>query len=211
MDGGLHLPRPGLAGGTPRSAARIGPNAVTRIAEALGAAAGEDAVLDLFATAGLSHHLADPPRHMVAERDVTTLHAALRARLGEAGAACIGAEAGRRTADYLLAHRIPRPLQMALRLAPPRLAARVLLGAIGRHAWTFSGRGGFAAVPGRPARVTIAGCPLCRGATTTAPACAYFAATLERLCQRLVHRRAQVRVTACQALGAPACVFEIAY
>ncbi len=203
MDGGLHAP--------PEAGARIGPNAVTRVAEAMRAAAGEDAVLALFAEADLGRHLATPPERMVAEGDVTRLHAALRARLGEDGAARIGAEAGRLTGDYLLAHRIPRPLQAVLRVIPARIAARVLLGAIGRHSWTFSGSGAFHAEAGRPARLTISGCPLCRGARTASPACAYFAATLQRLFQALVARRTRVVETACSALGAPACVFEIRY
>jgi divinyl protochlorophyllide a 8-vinyl-reductase len=193
----------------PVGAARIGPNAVSRLAEALGAEAGGEAVLALFEEAGLAHHLRHAPQHMVAERDVILLHAALRRRLGEAGAARIGAAAGRLTADYLLAHRIPRPLQAVLRVTPPRLAARVLLGAIGRHSWTFSGSGRFHAKPGRPSRVWIAGCPLCRGAATEAPACSYFAATLERLFQELVSPRARAAETACEGLGAPACVFEL--
>lgn len=189
--------------------ARIGPNAVTRVAEAMRAAQGEDATLALFREVGLTHHLQDPPGHMVPEADVSALHAALRHRLGEAGAARIGAEAGRLTGDYLLAHRIPRPLQAVLCVTPPRLAARVLLSAIGRHSWTFCGSGAFRAEPGRPSRVSIAGCPLCRGATATQPACTYFAATLERLFRALVSPRARATETACQALGAPACVFEL--
>lgn len=195
----------------PAAAARIGPNAVTRIAEALRAARGEDAVQALFAAAGLDHHLRWPPESMVAERDVTALHAALREGLGEADAAVIGAEAGRLTAGYLLAHRIPRPLQAVLRVAPPGLAARVLLGAIGRHAWTFSGSGRFRAEPGNPSRVTIEDCPLCRGGATERPACAYFAATLAGLFRALVHPGTQAVEVACQALGAPACVFELGW
>lgn len=195
----------------PTAAARIGPNAVTRIAEAVRAVRGEEAVQALFAAAGLDHHLRSPPGRMVAERDVTALHAMLRERLGEADAAAIGAEAGRLTAGYLLAHRIPRPLQAVLRVAPPGIAARVLLRAIARNAWTFSGSGTFRAEPGNPSRVTIAGCPLCRGAVTEAPACSYFAATLEGLFRALVHPGTQAVEIACQGQGATACVFELGW
>lgn len=195
----------------PEAIPRIGPNAVTRVAEAMRDAAGEDAVLALFADAGLGHHLATPPERMVAEGDVTRLHAALRARLGEDGAARISAAAGRLTGDYLLAHRIPRPLQAVLRWLPPRLATRLLLGAVGRHAWTFAGSGRVRARPGRPARLAITGCALCRGARTATPACGYFAATLERLFQALVARDATVTETACAGQGATACIFEIRF
>jgi divinyl protochlorophyllide a 8-vinyl-reductase len=193
-----------------RGVARIGPNAITRVAEAMRAAAGEAATQALFEAAGLAQHLREPPAGMVAEADVTVLHAALRARLGEAQAAAIAAEAGRLTGDYLLAHRIPRPLQAVLRRLPSGIAARVLLGAIARHAWTFAGSGGFRAEPGHPARIVITGCPLCRGTVTAAPACTYFAATMERLCRALVSPQAIVRETACAAVtGGPACSFAL--
>ncbi len=202
MDGSL--PPPAASEG------RIGPNAVTRLAEALAASRGEDAVLALFRDCGLLHRLADPPRHMVPEREVSLLHAALRARHGPAVAAAVSAEAGRLTAAYLLAHRIPRPVQWLLRLLPPRAAARALLGAIGRHAWTFAGSGSFAAQAGNPSIITIAGAPICRGIPhAAAPVCDYYAATLETLFRALVSRRARARETACEAMGDPACVFTI--
>jgi len=147
----------------------------------------------------------------VPEAEVGLLHAALRRRLGEAGAARIGAEAGRLTALYLLAHRIPRLLQTVLRRMPARLSARILLGAIGRHAWTFCGSGHVDAEPGNPSRLTIGGCPFCRGARTEAPACAFVAATCEHLFRALVHPEARAVEVACQARGAPACIFELAW
>jgi hypothetical protein len=76
-------------------------------------------------------------------------------------AAEVARSAGRRTADYLLAHRIPKPVQALLKALPARLAARVLLSAIARHAWTFAGSGVFSASTGARAR------PSCwRSATT---------------------------------------------
>jgi divinyl protochlorophyllide a 8-vinyl-reductase len=209
MDGSLPPP--------PAATGRIGPNAVTRIAEALREARGEDAVTALFRDCGLLHHLRTPPETMVPESDVTVLHAGLRARLGLAEAAAVSEEAGRRTAAYLLAHRIPRPVQVLLRLLPPRPAARVLLGAIGRHSWTFSGSGRFRAEAGNPSTVAIEGCPLCRGAATRGaavsgaggPLCGYYAATLETLFRALVARGARATETQCEALGDPACVFTL--
>ena len=189
--------------------ARIGPNAITRIAQALRGDAGEDTVRDLFGEAGLAHHLARPPQAMVPERDVIALHMALRRRLGPRRAAELGALAGRLTGDYLLAHRIPRLLKAVLRVAPAGLGARILLAAIARHAWTFVGSGDFRVVPGHPARIVVSGCPFCRGAATEAPACSYVAATLERLFRALVHPEARVEETACRAQGAPDCTFEL--
>ena len=189
--------------------ARIGPNAITRVAEALRAAQGADATRALFDAAGLSRHLEHPPGHMVAEEDVVALHAALRATVP--GWRIVARDAGRRTGDYLLAHRIPRAVQAVLRLMPSRLAARMLSNAIARHAWTFAGSGRFSAHPGRPALLVIEGCPLARGAAAAHPVCDCYAATFERVFRALVHRRATATEIACEGTGAPACRFSIAW
>lgn len=187
--------------------ARIGPNALTRVAEALGP---EDAAR-VFAAAGLSHRLATPPDTMVPEDEVVALHQALRRELGITRARAAGREAGRLTALYLLAHRIPMPAQRVLRWLPAPLAARALLAAIARHAWTFAGSAAFAARPGHPCVVELAGAPTCRGVAAEEPLCDYYAATFETLFRALVHRASRVRETDCGATGAPACRFEIAW
>ena len=189
--------------------ARIGPNAIIRVAEALRAQQGEAATAGLFASVGLEKYLQDMPGAMVDEREVIALHQRLRAALGDASARAVAREAGLRTGDYLLANRIPGAAQLVLRILPPRLASRVLLGAIGGHSWTFAGSGTFRAEAGHPVRLSIASCPLCRGTSAETPVCDYYAATFERLYRVLVHRRATVTETACQAMGAPACRFEV--
>jgi len=191
------------------TAGKIGPNAITRAAEALRAQAGEIATIKLFRAAGLSHYLEAPPEQMVDECEVVALHGAMRDLLGPEAARHASYAAGMRTADYLLANRIPRPVQYLLRVLPPLLASRVLLSAIRRHSWTFAGTGHFAATAGHPTLLSIAGCPICRGAHAVAPACDYYAATFERLFQVLVSPRAQVQEIACEALGASACVFAV--
>lgn len=189
--------------------ARIGPNAITRVAEALCAEGGASAADRVFAAAALSRYLADPPAEMVAEEEVIRLHAALRATVGPTRAREVSRSAGRRTADYLLAHRIPKGVQALLRVLPPRLAARLLLAAIRRHAWTFAGSGRFAATAGSPVRLEIAGNPLCRGASASSPLCDYYAATFERLFRALVASRSAAVETSCEACGADACRFEV--
>ena len=189
--------------------ARIGPNAIIRVAEALRAQFGAVVTDALFRSAGLEDYLEAMPDHMVDEREVIALHQLLRPSLGAVRARAVAREAGERTGDYLLANRIPRPAQFVLRLLPPALASRVLLRAIGGHSWTFAGSGRFRAESGTPVRLSIADCPLCRGTTADEPVCDYYAATFERLYRVLVSRRSTVVETACQALGAPACLFEI--
>jgi divinyl protochlorophyllide a 8-vinyl-reductase len=188
---------------------RIGPNAITRVAETLDAQLGRQPACDVFAVAGLTGYLLSPPTEMVDEADVTRLHQALRAELGGGVAAEVARDAGRRTADYLLANRIPRPVQWSLKHLPPALASRILLSAIGKHAWTFAGSGTFTAAPGRPVVLAIRGNPLCAGQRSDEPVCDFYAATFERLFQVLVHPATQVEETACEARGDDACRFEL--
>lgn len=197
------------------AAARIGPNAIIRVAEALGAWRGPQLTGQVFRAAGLGHYLARPPQKMVDEAEVQRLHAALRRLLGREEATEIARAAGRATADYLLTHRIPRPVQTLLAWLPAVLAARVLLQAIGRNAWTFVGSGRFSSrapfAPRSPAVLCIEDNPLCRGLVTDTPACDFYAATFERLFQVLVHPNARVVEVACEALGDGQCRFEIGW
>lgn len=191
-----------------RAPARIGPNAITRIAEALTRRCGEGTAVEVFAFAGLAAYLREPPQGMVDEEEARRLHGTLRARLGER-AAEVSRDAGLATAEYLLAHRIPKRAQWLLVRLPARLACRLLLAAIARHAWTFAGSGTFEAMAGRPAILTIRDNPLCRGVRTSRPACDYYAATFERLFQVLVHPASRATEVRCEARGDDACVFEL--
>lgn len=187
----------------------IGPNAIIRAAEALVEMEGFATAAQVFQAAGIERYLTVPPTDMVPENDVTALHRAMHATLGPARARSAARDAGRRTADYLLANRIPGPVQRLLRILPAAVAAPILLSAIRRNAWTFVGTGDFSATPGNPIRIIIAHCPLCRGAATGEPSCDFYAATFEGLFARLVHPRAAVTETHCVAAGNHCCRFEL--
>jgi len=187
--------------------ARIGPNAIIRVAEALNARGDDPA--RVFASAGLAHYLAAPPEQMVDENDVIALQTALRAMLDPEIARHVSYDAGLRTGDYLLAHRIPKGAQRMLKLLPPRPASRILLSAVGKHAWTFSGSGHFSFEVGPSVRARIADCPICRGAHADHPVCDFYAGAFDRLFTTLVSRKTRVREIHCQAMGADACVFEM--
>jgi divinyl protochlorophyllide a 8-vinyl-reductase len=194
-----------------RHAGRIGPNAVIRLAEALDAVEGKQVTVRVFNAAGYGLHALKPPEEMVPEAEVTALHRQLRSTLGEKRATSISWIAGQRTADYLLANRIPRAAQHLLRLLPKRLAAFMLLKAIGAHAWTFAGTSRFSWMMGRRLSLRFENCPLCRGAHATAPCCQYYAATFERLFRNIITPDATVTETECAAAGAPACRFEVQF
>lgn len=207
-DGATGSPEGGSArrdGATRRETpARIGPNAVTQLAAALGARAAP-----VFAAAGRSAWLECPPEAMLEEAPVARLHQALRAALPADEAALLLAEAGRRTADYLLAHRIPRPAQRVLRALPPRPAAWLLLRAIRAHAWTFAGSGRFAARAGNPTVVTLHANPFCAREHALHPVCAWHAAVFQRLFHALVSPGACAVETRCCAQGDASCRFEL--
>lgn len=190
-------------------AGRIGPNAIIRVAEALQHQLGRSLTTELFAAAGLAAYLDTPPTTMVDEAEARRLHGLLRSELGDRVAAAVSREAGVATANYLLAHRIPKPVQALLKWLPASLACRVLLAAITRHAWTFAGSGRFEAVAGRPTQLTIRGNPLCQGQRSDHPVCDYYAATFERLFRVLVHRNTRVAEISCEARGDDACRFEL--
>lgn len=194
-------------GGGAEARARIGPNAIIRVAEALIARHGS--AQHCFEEAGLAHYLDVLPQEMVDEQEVIALQRSLRDRLGIVEARAVSRDAGLRTGDYLLANRIPKPVQRLLRLLPPGLASEILLRAVGKHAWTFSGSGAFSFEIGRPVRVSIVGCPICRGALSDVPLCDFYTAAFERLFTTLVSRRTRVDEVECQAMGADACVFEM--
>lgn len=193
------------------AAGRIGPNAVIRVAEVLTEEMGAATTRSLFAAAGLSRYLDAMPDEMIDEDEVTALHAVLRDRVGVARARHVGWQAGHRTGDYLLAHRIPKFAQILLKRLPSHLSSNLLLRAIGRHAWTFAGSGTFSVRPGHPLRLVIAGGPISRGANTSEAVCDFYAATFERLYRELVDPRTTAVETACAAAGAAECVFELRF
>lgn len=79
---------------------------------------------------------------MVPERDALRLHRWLALRL-PVDCFAIAEEAAQRTGDYIIANRIPAPVVWLLQHLPAALAARMLMHAIRRHAWTFVGAGKF--------------------------------------------------------------------
>lgn len=190
---------------------RIGPNAITRVAEALRAMEPSHTD-DIFARAGLASYLSDPPSAMVDEMEVARLHLALREVLGPQRAANISREAGRLTGDYLLANRIPRLAQTILKLLPRPIAIRLFLLAIARHAWTFTGSGDFTYAFDRGLTLTISDSPLCRFIKSEEPVCEYFAATFARLFSEILRTDVHVEERMCRATqhGAP-CSFTVTW
>jgi divinyl protochlorophyllide a 8-vinyl-reductase len=198
-----------LSGLTGAPVARIGPNAITRMAEALVARYDRATARAVFVDAGLAGLFDQPPEDMVDETLVARLHHHVHGAFAPASARALARDAGRRTGDYLLAHRIPRFAQMVLKRLPAALAARILTRAIARHAWTFAGSGTFS-MTWRPHLVlAITHSPMCRGLKTDHPVCEFYTAVFQRIFEVLVSRHTRVREIECEAAGGRACRFEI--
>lgn len=190
----------------PRGRDRIGPNAILQLLPVLEAYAGVDGTARLLRDAGIAH--VPDGTAMIDEAQVARLHQRLR-RAFPADAQRLASEAGARTGDYIIAHRIPAFARVLLRALPPALAEPLLLQAITRHAWTFAGSGEFSVAGRRPTRLMLRHNPVVRGEHASAPVCAWHAAVFERLYASLVGRGFTVRETACAASGADACRFEV--
>ena len=199
----------GTFAGAAADPARIGPNAVIQLTAALRAAGQSALAAHIFTACGVPDWLDHPPGNMVDERRVARLHQAVRGTVPDAAA--VLRDAGRRTADYLLANRIPQPVQALLKILPARLAAAVLVSAIRRNAWTFAGSGTFAAHSANPTIFEITHNPVCAGERAPAPVCDWHAAVFERLFQALVSRKATAVETLCEASGGACCRFEVGW
>ena len=186
--------------------ARIGPNAILQHLPVLDAEIGVALLRALFHRAGVS--IPPPDSGMIPQEDVIHFHRALRLYL-PGRVQDVQRAAGRGTADYILANRIPRPAQWLIRHRPAPLGARVLSAAIAKHAWTFAGSGRFRIVSHRPLTFEIADNPLAQGPAIDGPVCDWHAAVFQRLFQSLVWPEARAVETACTALGDPACRFVI--
>lgn len=190
-----------------QSPARIGPNAVIQTGQALSALYGVGAARLIFESAGLRRHLEAPPTAMVDEREPVALFAAIRAMLPPAEANRVLAEAGFRTAHYILDHRIPPLARKTLPKLHPALASRLLVSAIARHAWTFAGSGVFRGrvmdLTKPRVRLEIVGNPL------ATPGCPWHGAAFQRLFGTLCGCTATVRHLECCASGGNRCVTEL--
>ena len=188
--------------GTPL--ARIGPNAILQLLAVLEARGGPRLCERVMSRAGIAS-LPDCSV-MIDECIAVSLHHAVRAELSES-AEDILREAGERTAAYILAHRIPPLAQRILKILPPPLSARLLSGAITRHAWTFAGSAGFRTLG--PYGFELTRNPFAHGAVSDQAVCGWHAAVFAGLNNALVSAAFDCTETSCIARGDPSCRFEL--
>lgn len=183
--------------------ARIGPNSVLQLEQALIETGGRALASRIFAEAGFIHLLKDRPNGMIDETIPALLFKTLFSAMRNDSARRIAARAGDLTGEYILKHRIPGPARILLKTLPPEWAAPILLKAIARHAWTFAGSGRCTVETGKPAVITIYSNPLAM------PGCVWHRGVFETLFRSLISRQAQVHHMTCCNDRSPDCKFTI--
>lgn len=186
----------------------VGPNAVLQLAAALADPAERPLLVPVFERAGCANYLKNPPEEMIPESNAAALHQALFDIAGPTKARAMAADAGRRTADYVMANRIPGFAKTILRALPPGIAGPMLARAIEKHAWTFCGSGQFAVTKGAGLRsliITITDNPL------ATPGCPWHCAVFARMFQKLVSSKARVTHKQRFSQGGEICLFHISY
>ena len=194
-----HLEHPVLVQGP----GRVGPNAVIQLANALHDTAGSCTMRRVFRAAGQRNLLDNLPHEMIDERVPADLFAALWQTVPDWVAEDVARDAGRRTADYILAHRIPSFAHTIMRRLPPSLAESLLLSAIQKNAWTFAGSGQCKTTHGKPSLIEIGANPLAM------PNCAWHQGVFERLFLVLVAKQARISHPNCCLAAGTVCRFEL--
>lgn len=186
--------------------AQIGPNAIMQMLGPIERRCGRVVLQELLTAAGIDR-LPDMTG-LIDEDPAIRLHATLRRAL-PCQAAEISREAGLRTAEYILANRIPAPARAILPFLPVRLSTRILANAVAKHAWTFAGSGRFRVASHRPLVLEISENPLAPAPDAEANCCYWHQAVFETLFRRLASPRTHVDEVQCCGRGDPCCAFVV--
>lgn len=182
----------------------IGPNAILQYLPVLDQTFGEEAREALLQKANVVH--IPDGTSMIPQGDAVRLQQEIRLR-APVLAPDLATQAGEATADYILAHRIPKPVQSVLKVLPRHISANLLSRAIAAHAWTFVGSGTFRVRS--PWVFEIIDNPMVEGEVSDEPLCHWHAAVFQRLYNVLIDPRLQCVETLCSAQpGSNTCMFE---
>lgn len=180
-----------------RAAGLIGPNAILQLLPVIEQFKGSKRSEELLIKAGI-FEIPDG-LSMIPEGAAARLHKQLRLEEPEF-AALLSEAAGRKTADYILANRIPKPANILLKGLPKHVSAMMLSRAIERHSWTFVGSGHLR-VPD-PWTFELQNNPLIKGEYSETCLCHWHVGVFTRLYQKLVSKRCECIETRCGAQNA---------
>lgn len=161
--------------------ALIGPNAILQLAHAMEERIGTARALKVMRKAGMS--ALPSGEGMIPEEEAIAIHHALAFCEPELAQDLVR-DSGARTAEYIIANRIPGAAVWLLKHLPAPLSARLLMMAISKHAWTFTGSGQFE--PDGPWRFAINRSATHEWGEPPASLFAWYAAVFQRLFQRLI-------------------------
>lgn len=187
--------------------ARIGPNSLIQTAAVLSDRFGRNVARAIFESAGLGREFAGTERVMVPEEKPQRLFRCVCDTCGPTLGRQVLADAGDRTALYLLEYRIPPLAQALLGLLPLTLSARLLVRAIARHAWTFAGSGVFTAHVKAWRRPTIQ--LEIRSNPLATDGCPWHQAVIARLFSTILQHPVDITHHTCCARGNECCRWEI--
>lgn len=184
----------------------IGPNAIIQLAGPVDRALGEGVMAQVLDLCQISMPCGN---YMIPQEDVETVHHTLW-QLFPSSARAISQEAGRATAHYIRANRIPRFARIALRLMPSVMAEKMLTKAIERHAWTFCGSGTLNTErDGHTATFLIKSNPLAEGHAHQRHHCLWHEAVFAELFSSLLGHRYTCVETTCCAYHGDLCRFTV--
>ncbi|WOJ93481.1 bacteriochlorophyll 4-vinyl reductase [Congregibacter variabilis] len=186
--------------------ARIGPGSVLELVPLMDDVLGEAERDRLLMISGMPE--LPPDQGMMAETPAATLHQALRADHPTLAPA-LTIRAGERTADHIIARRIPKAALQVMHHLPPWLSAPLLASVIAKHAWTFAGSGKFKVLSKQPLVFALTDNPVVRGEHSEEPICDWHSAVFQRLFSSIVDPNLRCVETHCCASGSKSCIFEI--
>lgn len=165
----------------------IGPNSVIQLGNACRELLGGNNTDHFFTMAGYADLLHHSPTRMIDEAIPRDLFKYLYQAYPHRQARRIALRAGELTAEYIIANRIPGMIIKLLQVLPPAISGPMLLKAIKKNAWTFTGSGTFEYQLSPVNSIRITNNPL------HMPDCAWHIAVLQNLFTNLVCRESKVR------------------
>ncbi len=188
---------------------KIGPNSIIQTFQALQEFYGQKKTREILEQGGQGHILSYLPSEMIDEQEFIALAKMLFSQLGVDEAIPLMRRSGNLTGKYVLANRIPKPVQRLIKLFPRPIRLKILLTAIGKSSWTFAGSGTYSFITRPRPLITINNSIIRQAVQADKPVCSYYRGAFETLIWALVSPKAVVEEVECLAGGDSRCRFVI--